>query len=143
MAFYTGRMGAVEYNGKQVAKVRDWSIEANVNLLETTALGEGSSTFHPGIKGATGSATLLYYRLESGESASKVQFTELLNKLIKYGRIQTGDRVQLKLMTGTGSQDTLRFNAYITNASIAVSTNELVTVPIQFTVDGDWEALIQ
>jgi hypothetical protein len=144
MAFFTGRVGALRLDNVEVAKVRDWSIEATVNLLDTTTLGDGASTYHPGIKGATGSATLVYYRLEPGESATKKQFTELLSKIMKQGRIQITDRVELRLSTNSGvAADTLRFQAYITSANITVTNGELVTVPIQFTVDGDFEATIQ
>jgi hypothetical protein len=78
MGFYTGRSGSLVFNGKPVAKIRDWSLETTVELLSTSTIDSTASTFTPGIKGATGSATLVYYRLESGESATYTEFTALL-----------------------------------------------------------------
>jgi hypothetical protein len=144
MGFYTGRTGKLEFwDGsayKPVAKIRDWSLETSVELLSTTAIDSTASTFTPGLKSASGSATLLYYRLEAGESATLTEFTALLGKIQKVGAVTEADRVKLKLRVGTGSADDIEFFAYITSAQVGVSTGELVVVPIQFTVDGDFVA---
>lgn len=138
MAFYTGRSGSIVFNGKAVAKVRDWSLENSVELLSTATIDSTASTFTPGIKSATGSATLVYYRLEGNESATSTQFTALLSKIHKTGAILESDRVQLTLNVGGGVDDNITFNAYITSATIGAATGELSMVPIQFTVDGDF-----
>lgn len=144
MGFYTGRTGKLEYwDGsvyKPVAKIRDWSLETTVELLSTTAIDSTASTYTPGMKSASGSATLLYYRLEAGESATLTEFTALLGKLQKVGAVTDADRVKLKLRVGTAGADDIEFFAYITSAQVGVSTGELVSVPIQFTVDGDFVA---
>ena len=142
MAFFTGRSGSLVFNGKPVAKIRDWSVESTLELLSTNTIDSTSNTFTPGVKGATGSATLMYYRLETGEGSSFTQFTELLSKIHKTGSIETSDRVVMKLNVGTGGSDDIEFNAYITSASISVSTGELSVVPINFTVDGDFTEVI-
>jgi len=62
--------------------------------------------------------------------------------------VDTSDRVGMALRVGTtagsGSdvKDDIVFNAYITNASLQVSTGELTSVAIQFTVDGPFRELI-
>ena len=136
MAFYTGRTGTLVFNSLPVAKIRDWSLETSVELLSTNTIDSVVSTFTPGIKSASGTATLLYYRLEAGEA--KTQFTELLAKIMKFGAILESDRVELELNVGGGTADDIRFNAYITSAQVAASTGELSVVPIQFQVDGDF-----
>lgn len=142
MAFFTGRTGSLVYNSLPVAKIRDWSLDTTVELLSTNTIDSTSNTFTPGVKGATGSATLMYYRLESGESASYTQFTDLLSKIMKAGGIETSDRVLLELNVGGDDKDDIKFNAYITSANVSVSTGELSVVPITFTVDGDFTELI-
>ena len=145
MAFFTGRTGSLVFNSKPVAKIRDWSLETTVELLSTNTIDSGVNTFVPGVKGATGSATLMYYRLESGEATSLTQFTELLSKIMKTSEVSTSDRVSLELNVagGTSSVDNdIKFNAYITSASISVSTGELTVVPINFTVDGEFQRVI-
>lgn len=142
MGFYTGRSGSLVFNGKPVAKIRDWSLDTTVELLSTNSIDSAVNTFTPGAKGATGSATLMYYRLESGESATLTQFTDLLTKIMRTGAVAETDRVLLELNVGGGAADDIRFNAYITSAQVSVSTGELSVVPIQFTMDGDFIEVI-
>lgn len=138
MGFYTGRTGSLSFDGKPVAKIRDWSLDTTVELLATTAIDDIASTFTPGIKGATGSATLIYYRLNQGENASFNEFTTLLGKIMKEGAITENERVTLRLNAGGLASDDIRLNAYITSAQVGSSTGELSIVPIQFTMDGDF-----
>jgi hypothetical protein len=143
MGFYTGRTGSLSIGGGlPIAKIKDWSLDTTVELLSTNDISSSVNTFTPGVKGATGSATLLYYRLESGESASYQQFTAMLSKAMKAGTIETTDRVLLDLNVGGGTADDIQLYAYITNASVGVSTGELSTVQIQFTMDGDFVEVI-
>jgi len=142
MGFYTGRSGSLVFNNKPVAKIRDWSLETTVELLSTNSIDSGVNTFTPGVKGATGSATLIYYRLEPGESATFTQFTELLGKVMQMRAVIPADRVFLELNVGGDNADDIKFHAYITSAQISVSTGELSVVPIQFTMDGDFIEVI-
>lgn len=141
MAYFTGRTGSITVGSNNMAKLRDWSLETTVELLSTNVIGDFANTFVPGFKGATGSATLLYYRTET-EDGSDLQFTTLLNKVHKVGAITEADKVELILNVGTDVKDDVEFNAYITSASISVSTAELTVVPINFTVDGDFTEFI-
>ena len=138
MGFYTGRSGSLVFDSKPVAKIRDWSVETTVELLSTNTIDSAVNTFTPGVKGATGSATLMYYRLDSGESATYTKFTALLSKIMKGGAAVPTDRVLLELNVGGAAADDIAFNAYITSAQVSVSTGELSVVPIQFTMDGDF-----
>ena len=143
MGFYTGRTGSLAIaGGLPVAKIKDWSLDTTVELLSTNDISSAVNTFTPGVKGATGSATLLYYRLESGDSASYQQFTAMLGKVMKTGTNETTDRVFMDLNVGGGASDDIQFYAYITNATVGVSTGELSTVQVQFTMDGDFSEVI-
>lgn len=136
MTFYTGREGSIKLGSNVVEKVRDWSLETTVELLNTTTIDSGVSTFTPGVKGATGSATLLYYQ------AGSTNFTDILSKILKTSEIATTDRVQLSLLVQNSAQNTITFNAYITSATVSVSSGELVVVPFNFTVDGEFTSVI-
>jgi hypothetical protein len=142
MPFFTGRSGSLFFNGKPVAKIRDWSLETSVELLSTTAIDSWVQTFTPGVKSASGSATLMYYRLEPGESATKTEFTALLSQVMRNGAITEDRRVFLDLNVGGGPFDDITFYAYITSAQVSSATGELSVVPIQFTVDGDFVEVI-
>jgi hypothetical protein len=150
--FFTGRSGALylESTGTttptgastQALKLRDWSLETTLELLETTTVDTAVKSYTPGSVSSTGSATVLYYRKDTGEAGT--QFTSFLDKIMKTAStgVGTSDRVGIILRAGstagTGSdiKDDISFNAYITNASMQVSTGELTSVAIQFTVDG-------
>ena len=142
MGFYTGRTGSLVFDGKPIAKIRDWSLETTVELLATNTIDSAVNTFTPGVKGATGSATLMYYRLEAGESATLNQFTTLLSKIMKGGAISENDKVFLELNVGGSASDDIKFEAYITSAQVSVSTGELSVVPIQFTMHGDFTEVV-
>jgi hypothetical protein len=155
MAFYTGRSGSLAFgttdsivpssalaapsNIRNVAKIRDWSLDIGLELISTNSIDSGLNTFTPGIKSATGSATLIYYRLEGAENDTLYGIGSLLqNSIAKIGIITEADRVFIELNVGGDERDDIKFWAYITSAGISVSTGELSMVPIQFTMDGDF-----
>ena len=145
MGFFTGRTGSLIFDSKPVAKIRDWSLETTVELLSTNTIDSAVNTFTPGVKGATGSATLMYYRLETNET-SFTQFTALLGKIMKIGPVDAEtDKVFLKLNVAGGTNETpddIKLYAYITSAQVSVSTGELSVVPIQFTMTGDFNQVV-
>jgi hypothetical protein len=138
MPFFTGRTGSLIFNSKPVAKIRDWSLETTVELLSTNAIDSTVNTYTPGVKGATGSATLIYYRLATGESTTYTEFQALVAKIMKTGAITDSDVVSLELNVGGDAKDDIRINAFLTSATVASSTGELSVVPIQFTMTGDF-----
>jgi hypothetical protein len=162
MAFYTGRTGALylipaepgeatPLPPQRALKLRDWSLDTTLELLETTTLDTAVKTYTPGVVSSTGSATVFYYRREGSTSSEPgVQFDSFLGKLMKSSEIGVteSDRVGIVLRTGTQAgaasdiKDDIAFNAYITNASLNVSTSELTSVAIQFTVDGPFRELV-
>jgi len=162
MAFYTGRTGALYLTStgtgevtpaasEKALKLRDWSLETTLELLETTTVDTAVKSYTPGASSATGSATLLYYRREGTTSTEPgTQFDQFLAKIMKTttAGVTESDRVGMVLRVGdtagSGSdiKDDIAFNAYITNASLQVSTGELTSVAIQFTVDGAFRELV-
>lgn len=163
MAFYTGRSGALFLTSassgnpptditptasEQALKLRDWSLETSLELLETTTLDSAVKSYTPGIVSSTGSATVLYYRRENDTG---VQFDSFLNKLMKttVEGVTEADKVGIVLRVaavtntnGVDIKDDIAFNAFITSASLQVSTGELSAVSINFTVDGPFRELV-
>ena len=159
MGFYTGRTGKLFLTpilsaapnpaaNLAVLKIRDWSIETSLELLETTTIDTAVKTYTPGMVSSTGSATVMYYRTEAGDVG--VQFEQLLNKVMKTtaAGVTTSDRVGMVLRVGTQPgagldvKDDIAFNAYITTAGITVGTGELTSVSLSFTVDGPFVELV-
>jgi hypothetical protein len=159
VGFYTGRSGKLYLTSiltsapspaenQSVLKIRDWSIETSLELLETTTIDTAVKTFTPGMVTSTGSATVMYYRSEPGDVG--IQFEQLLNKVMKTtsAGVTESDRVGIILRAGSQAgagvdiKEDIAFNAYITNASITVGTGELTSVSMQFTVDGPFLELV-
>ena len=138
--FFTGRTGSIAVAGNIIMKCRDWSLESTVELLSTNTIDTTANTFVPGVKGATGSATLLYYRKQSGDPATHRDASWIMNKsgILRKGSIETSDRAFFVLNVGSAAADDIKFYGYITSLGVTVSTGELSTVPITFTIDGDF-----
>lgn len=133
MPFYTGRTASLKLNDQAIAKVRDWTLDTSVNLLETTALGDTATTYTTGMFSATGSASLSYY------NGATTDATDMLEKIAKIGPITDSDKVALTFQVGTGQSFTA--NAFINSASISSSTDEVTTVSFNFTIDGPLTAV--
>ena len=136
--FYTGRTGKLKVAGTIIAKIRDWSIETTVELISTNTVDSRFNTFVPGAAGATGSATVMYYRDTDGVGAVQ-DFTAFIGKIMKQSAngVTTADKVSFELrVDGDTANDMVKFDGYITSMGIQVSTGEVTTVPISFTVDG-------
>jgi hypothetical protein len=159
VGFYTGRSGKLFLTpiltaaptpaaNQSVLKIRDWSIETSLELLETTTIDTAVKTYTPGMVSSTGSATVMYYRGEAGDVG--VQFEQLLNKVMKTSTagVTESDRVGMILRAGAQPgagvdiKDDIAFNAYITTAGITVGTGELTSVSLSFTVDGPFVELV-
>jgi hypothetical protein len=128
MPFYTGRTGKLKLGTNEVAKVKDWSIDVSVDMLETTSLGDTNKTFTTGVTSTTGSATVSYY---TGSSNGVVQ---LLEKITKTGAVTEADQVELAFEVGQNQVFT--GSGFINSAAISSATNELTTVAFQFTING-------
>lgn len=137
MSFYSGRHGSLLYLGKPVAKVRNWSLTASVELLDTSKVDDFAPTYRPGMKSATGSATLFYYRLVWEDQKANTSFVALLQRVLRVGALDEGDRVELELAVGETTADRLLVDAYLTRAGLGSQAGEVATCDVDFTVTGD------
>jgi len=125
----------MQLGGVTLAKVVNFAFQSNLETLETTTLGESVRSYSPGVLGYSGSASLLYYKDDTGS----INTTNLLNKLIKTGTdgVSSSDTVELTLrwVDGTDNND-IKFTAYITSASMGASTGDIVRAEISFVGTG-------
>jgi hypothetical protein len=132
---YTGRDGVLQLSGTTLAKVVSFSLQSDLETLETTTLGESLRSYSPGVLGYSGSASLLYYK----DDSNAINTTNLLNKLIKTGTdgVSSSDTVELTLRWVDGADNNdVKLTAYITSATIGASTGEIVSVSISFVGTG-------
>ena len=132
---YTGRDGVMQLAGATLAKVVSFSLQASLETLETTTLGDNLRSYSPGVTGYSGSATLLYYK----DNSNNINTTDLLNKLYKTGTdgVGSSDTVELtfRWIDGADNND-IKLTAYITSASIGAATGDIVRAEISFQGTG-------
>jgi len=124
MTYYSGKNGTLTYNGNSVAKVSNWSFSSSVDTLETTAISDFDRSYVPGLRQATGSATIFYY-----DDAPK----PLLERIINTSAISESDILSLKL--GWGGKY-VQGNVIITSGELNCAVGEVMQATVQFQFTG-------
>ena len=124
MTYYSGKNGTLTYNGNSVAKVSNWSFSSSVDTLETTAISDSERSYVPGLRQATGSATIFYY-----DDAPK----PLLERIIGTSAVSEFDILSLKL--GWGSKY-VQGNVIITSGELNCAVGEVMQATVQFQFTG-------
>lgn len=131
--FYTGRDGRLLLGSDTLVKVTSWSLQADLETLETTTLGDTQRSYVPGVQAFSGSATILYYLDDDNTNDAST----LLRKLVKTTGITTADTVSLTLRLTDGAvNNDVTLVAYITSASIGPAVGEVVSAQISFQATG-------
>jgi hypothetical protein len=121
----TGADGQLKYQGAVVGKVRDWSITVTKDALEDTAIGDYDRTYTQGLRGTTGSATVLY-------DPSNVQASVFLNSIFANSEnTETVDFVFNRL-----DNQSFRCVGFVTSVSPSISVGSVQAVSISFQVSG-------
>jgi hypothetical protein len=133
---YTGRDGSLQVAGTTIAKVSSFSVQANLETLETTTLSENIRSYVPGVVGYTGSCSLLYYKEDSGS----INTTSLLSALVKTGSagVTSSDTVDLTFRWVDGADiNDIKIKAYVSSATMGAATADLVRAEISFIGTGE------
>ncbi len=133
---YTGRDGVLQVAGTTIAKVSSFSVQANLETLETTTLSENIRSYVPGVVGYTGSCSLLYYKEDSGS----INTTSLLSALVKTGSagVTSSDTVDLTFRWADGvDNNDIKIKAYVSSATMGAATADLVRAEISFIGTGE------
>jgi hypothetical protein len=125
MAVLTGSNGQLKYEGTPVAKCRDWSISVSADGLETTCLAGYDRTYVKGLRGTTGSATLLYDPTDKSGVA-------LLNSI--FLDENNTDSLQFVLDKADGTQ--FDCEGFLTSVSPSISVGAVQAVSVSFQVSG-------
>lgn len=126
MAVKTGSTAELRFEGAAIAKVRDVSLTIVRDALETTGIGQKDRTYAYGVRGTTGTGTLLY---DSANAATTATMNRLLNDS------EATDTIAMVLDTNV-AEGTLSGDALITQAGVSVSVGSVVSVPISFSFTG-------
>jgi hypothetical protein len=109
-----------------IGKVRDVRLDISRDALETTGIGQGDRTYAYGIRGTSGSGTLMYDPADTGN-------VNIINRILSDDADISGIQLVLDTASATG---TISGDALITAAGPSISVGDLVTVPISFTISG-------
>ena len=109
-----------------IGKVRDVRLDISRDALETTGIGQGDRTYAYGIRGTSGSGTLMYDPADTGN-------VNIINRILSDSADISGIQLVLDTASATG---TISGDALITAAGPSISVGDLVTVPISFTISG-------
>lgn len=129
MTVLTGADGQLKYNNRTVAKVRDWSLTVSKDAVEDTCLGVYDRTYIEGLRGATGSASLLY-------DPSEAIANDLLNSIFKNDDESAEVAFVMNRNNYANGGGTFTCNAFITNVSPSVSVGAAQAVSVSFQVSG-------
>lgn len=125
MAIRTGATGGLTFRGQVVSRCRGWELSINKDALEDTCLGTFDREYIEGLRGATGSTTILY---DPDDSVA----VPLLNRILQ--NEEDPDAVGLVLNTPTNQK--LDVAVLITSQSTPMQVGEIVAVAISFQVTG-------
>jgi hypothetical protein len=126
MTILTGTSGELRYNNARIAKCRDYSLEISRDALETTSLGDPARTYTAGIRGATGSATILYDR-------DDINTRNLLNSIMD----DEADLQSMSFVLDVANGQAMNAQAVITSVSTPVSVGDVVACSVNFQISGD------
>ena len=124
MAVLTGADGKVLIGGAQILKCRDYTISVAKDALESTTLGDKDREYVEGLRGATGSMTILYDPTE--DTANK-----LLNSILS-----TGSSQKVQFVFQDKDNKRLEYNGFITSVSQSVSTGAVQAASCNFQISG-------
>lgn len=102
--------------------VRDASVDISRDTLETTNLGDSSRTYVTGLRGASGSATLLYEN-------------SLLDDV--YAKINTDSQGSITATLTLTTGKTISGSVLITSVGSTVTVGDVTSTNVAFTFTGD------
>jgi hypothetical protein len=129
MTVLTGADGQLLYNETALAKVRDWSITVNKDAIEDTCLGDYDRTYIEGLRGATGSATILY-------DPSRSSANNLLNTIFTTDGEDTRLTFKMNRKNYPDGGGTFVCQGFLTSVSPSVSVGSAQAVSVSFQVSG-------
>ena len=125
----TGVDGELRYQGKKIAKVRSWSINIQRQSIDDSCLGEIDRSFIPGMRSATGSASILY-------DPDDTPTTRILNSILR----NSPDSYEVEFLFDKNKVDGgITCSGFITNMSTSVNVGAATACEISFQASGKIE----
>jgi hypothetical protein len=126
MTTLTGRSGALLFRGRQVAKVRSYSLELDREAVDDTCIGDDARTFVRGLFSASGSAVVL---VDPSDEAGR----DMLNSVLPSG-VEGRQDIRFLLDRATGRA--LDGIGFLTSVSAGVSVGDAHSASVRFQLSG-------
>lgn len=126
MAYAIAHSAEMKWNGTVLGLARDISLSITKDALETTTLGDRDRTYVSGLRGATGSCSLLF-------DDSDTLVASLLNR-ITANTADTEDGNLTFNFAANGARFVLP--VIITSVGMTASSGDLVAADVEFQVTG-------
>lgn len=153
MSYFSGRNGQLSIkdadsnNYRAIGRLRNWTVSAATETIDTTCLYDLDKTILPGLRSYSGSATLLYYNVPNNdmsdiESITKDTFKEGNSQ---YQNAEFGNtaakpetvKIELKLNTrGKDNTKKIEMFAVVTGFNMTCSVGEVVSADVSWTGHG-------
>lgn len=133
---YTGRDGQLLLGSDTLVKVTSWSLQADLELLETTSLGDARRTFAPGVLSYSGSASLIYYKEDNGDLDASTLLRKLVNTNASGATVADAVTLTLRLADGSDLND-VTMTAYLNSVQIGAAVGEIVSAQVSFQATGN------
>ena len=121
----TGADGQLRYNNTRCAKVRNWSLNIVRDAIDESCLGQFDRTYIPGLRSATGSASLFY-------DPTDTRSLEMLNSIFD----NAGGTEQVSFVLTDSNNKVITCNVFLTNVSTSVEVGAAQAVTVTFQVSG-------
>ena len=126
MGIKTAATAELRFNGAAIAKVRNLNLTINRDALETTGIGEDDRTYDEGVRGTSGSGTLLY---DDSDTATR----NIMNRILSNAK----DQADVTIVVDKGSTlGSISGSVVLTQVGLSLSVGDLVTVPVTFSVSA-------
>lgn len=131
--YFTGTDGTLSIDGTVIARARNVQIDGSIETLETTTLADNASTYIQGRRSYTGSCTIYYYEDDAGALSAAAALQNIYSTTTPS---KTKTYAFSVTLAGQYKNRVLAFNAYINSIGMAVTTGDIVSADLSFTVSG-------
>lgn len=125
MATYAGKEGSVTFATTAIGELTGWTLNAEVEMLDDTVMGDDWKTVKGGLGSWSGTATGY---LDYGNAQQAAAIVDIMVAS------PTGDSVALVFLAATGK--TFLGSALVSNVSIDASKDNIIGVGFTFTGNG-------
>ena len=156
MSYFSGRNGKLSIKDadagdgsyREIGRMRDWTISATTETIDTTCLSDLDRTILPGLRSYSGSGTLLYYNVGNNSRSDIFNITLDTFKAGNsgYTNAEFGNtagqpetvkfRLALDNRGGPGNSRIIEMFAVVTSFNMTCSVGEVVSADIAWTGHG-------